>query len=169
METAQARKEQWASVVRNLKEAGKYAHDKGVFLAMEPLNRFETDFLNITKDAIRLINEVGSPALKIHLDSFHMSIEEKSLIRAILDAGDLLYHFHASENDRGAPGTGLIDWKSVKDALLAAHYDKYVVIESFTPDVAIIAKAASIYRMTESSADVLCQKGLNFLRALFAL
>jgi D-psicose/D-tagatose/L-ribulose 3-epimerase len=168
METAQARKEQWTTVVRNLKEAGKYAQDHGVLLGIEPLNRFESDFLNITHDAVRLINEVGSPALRIHMDTFHMNIEEKSLVRAVVEAGELLYHVHASENDRGAPGTGLIEWKALKDALLAIKYDRYIVMESFTPDVAIIAKAASIFRTTETSTEALCQKGLNFLKALFA-
>ena len=97
-----------------------------------------------------------------------MNIEEKSLVKAILEAGNLLYHLHASENDRGAPGTGTVDWKGVKDALLHIHYDRYVVIESFTPDVEIIARAASIYRETEKSNLALATKGLTFLKALFA-
>ncbi len=162
------KKEQWKTVVKNLKEVCKYAEDKGVYLAVEPLNRFETDFLNICSDAIRLIEDVGSPMLKIHLDTFHMNIEEKSLMLAILNAGENLYHVHASENDRGAPGTGTVNWKGVKDALMQIKYDRYVVIESFTPDVEIIAKAASIWRETEKSNRDLAVKGLKFLQGLFA-
>jgi D-psicose/D-tagatose/L-ribulose 3-epimerase len=168
METPAARAEQWATVVRNLREAGRYAADAGVVMAVEPLNRFESDFLNVTSDALRLIAEVGSPSLKVHMDTFHMNIEEKSMARAVLASGPLLYHVHASENDRGAPGTGLIDWKALKDALLAISYDHFIVMESFTPDVEIIAKAASIFRTTETSTETLCQKGLHFLKALFA-
>lgn len=168
METAENRKKQWDLVVKNLQEVCKYAEEKGVYIAVEPLNRFETDFLNICADAKKLVEDVGSPMLKIHLDTFHMNIEEKSLSMAILDAGDLLYHVHASENDRGAPGTGTVDWKGVKDALRNIDYDRYVVVESFTPDVEIIARAASIYRETEKSNLDLAKKGLAFLKALFA-
>jgi len=162
------KKEQWRTVVKNLKEACNYARDRGVYLAVEPLNRFETDFINICSDALKLINEVSSPMLKIHLDTFHMNIEEKSLSMAIIDAGDKLYHVHASENDRGAPGTGTVNWKGVRDALKRINYNKYVVIESFTPQVAIIAKAASIWRETEKTNVDLARKGLSFLKGLFA-
>jgi D-psicose/D-tagatose/L-ribulose 3-epimerase len=168
METEEDKKTQWALVVQNLQEVCQYAEEKGVCLAVEPLNRFETDFLNICADAKRLIEDVGSPMLKMHLDTFHMNIEEKSSAMAILDAGELLYHVHASENDRGAPGTGAVDWKGVKDALVKIDYDRYVVIESFTPDIEIIARAASIYRETEESSLALATKGLAFLKALFA-
>ncbi len=160
--------EQWKTVVKNLKEVCKYAGDKGVYLAVEPLNRFETDFINICRDAIRLIEDVGSPMLKIHLDTFHMNIEEKSIILAVLSAGENLYHVHASENDRGAPGTGSVNWKSLRDALEQIKYNRYIVIESFTPDVEIIAKAASIWRETEKSSRDLAVKGLKFLKGLFA-
>jgi len=162
------KKEQWKIVVNNLRDVCKYAEDKGVYLAIEPLNRFETDFINICSDAIKMIEDVGSPMLKIHLDTFHMNIEEKSLPLAILDAGNNLFHVHASENDRGAPGTGTVYWKGVKDALNRIKYNRYIVIESFTPDVEIIAKAASIWRETEASSKALAQKGLKFLKGLFA-
>jgi len=167
-EQEDAKKEQWKTVVKNMKEVCKYAEDKGVYLAIEPLNRFETDFINILSDALRMIDDVASSILKIHLDTFHMNIEEKSLSMTILEAKDNLYHVHASENDRGAPGTGTIDWKGVKDALKKINYNRYIVIESFTPEVAIIAKAASIWRETEKSSRDLAKKGLNFLKGLFA-
>lgn len=161
------KRDQWKTVVKNLKEISKYAEDYGVYIAIEPLNRFETDFINVCSDAKRLIDEVGSEYLKIHLDTFHMNIEEKSLPMAILDADELLYHVHASENDRGAPGTGTVDWKGIRDALNRIRYGRYLVIESFTPDVEIIARAASIWRSTERSNRELAVKGLKFLRGLF--
>ena len=166
-ELPSAKAEQWKLVVGNLKEICRYAEDKGVYVAVEPLNRFETDFLNVCSDAVRLICDVESQMLKVHLDTFHMNIEEKSLSMAILEAGDNLYHVHSSENDRGAPGTGTVDWKGVRDALKKINYSRYIVIESFTPDVEIIAKAASIWRETEKSNVELAQKGLRFLKGLF--
>ncbi|MHC4181928.1 MAG: sugar phosphate isomerase/epimerase family protein [Planctomycetota bacterium] len=168
METKDARREQWKAVVKNLKEVCQYAEDKGVYIAIEPVNRFATDFINTCADARRMIEDVGSEMLKIHLDTFHMNIEEKSLSMAVLDADDNLYNFHVSEKDRGAPGTGTIDWKGIKDALVKIHYSRYVVIESFTPDVEIGALSASIWRATEKSNIDLAKKGLFFLKTLFS-
>lgn len=161
------KKVQWNTVVENLGKACEWAEELGVYIAIEPLNRFETDFINICRDAVRMCEDIGSKMLKIHLDSFHMSIEEKNSAMAVLDAGkDLLYMFHASENDRGAPGTGQVHWKPIADALRRINYDKWIVIESFTPENKVIAKAASIWRQTEKSDFVLAQKGLRFLKGL---
>jgi len=162
------RKVQWDTVVENLGKACEWAQKYGVFIAIEPLNRFETDFINICKDAVRMIKDVGSKMLKIHLDTFHMSVEEKSSSMAVLDAGELLYMLHASENDRGAAGTGQVHWKAIADALRRISYDKWVVIESFTPENKVIAKAASIWRQTEKSDFALAEKGLKFLKGLFS-
>jgi D-psicose/D-tagatose/L-ribulose 3-epimerase len=162
------KKAQWNTVVENLGKVCEWAQEYGVYIAIEPLNRFETDFINVCKDAVRMINDVGSKMLKIHLDTFHMSIEEKSSSMAVLDAGDLLYMFHASENDRGAPGTGQVHWKPIADALRRINYDKWVVIESFTPENKVIAKAASIWRQTEKSDFALAEKGLRFLKGLLS-
>jgi len=160
------KKREWATVVQNLKKAAEWAEELGVYIAIEPLNRFETDFINVCEDAVKMCNDVGSRHLKIHLDTFHMAVEEKSSGMAILDAGELLYMLHASENDRGAPGTGQVHWKSVADSLKRIGYDKWVVIESFTPDNKIIAKAASVWRQTEKSDLSLASKGLGFLKGL---
>ena len=162
------KKVQWNTVVENLGKACQWAQKYGVFIAIEPLNRFETDFINICKDAVKMVKDVGSRMLKIHLDTFHMSIEEKSSAMAVLDAGDLLYLLHASENDRGAAGTGQVHWKEVADALRRINYDKWVVIESFTPENKVIAKAASIWRQTEKSDFALAEKSLKFLKGLLS-
>ncbi|MGM0367498.1 MAG: sugar phosphate isomerase/epimerase family protein [Actinomycetota bacterium] len=167
LETEEDKKKQWETVVESYKEVCDYAKENGVYIAIEPLNRFETDFINICKDAIRMVEDVGSEMLKIHLDTFHMNIEEKSSRQAILDADNLLYLLHASENDRGTPGTGQVHWNEIAEAIREIGYDKYVVIESFTPEVKVIAKAASIWRPTEKDAFTLAEKGIKFLKNLF--
>jgi len=159
---------QWNMVVQGLKVISAYAEDRGVYLALEPLNRFETDFLNVCVDTVRLIDDVGSPMMRIHLDTFHMNIEEKSSAEAVLRAGNLLSMLHASENDRGAPGTGQVHWQQVAEAIKKIGYDGWVVVESFSPEVKVIAKAASIWRQTEQDGRTLAEKGLKFLKKTFA-
>jgi D-psicose/D-tagatose/L-ribulose 3-epimerase len=157
-------KKEWALVVKNLKQLAKYAEKKGVQICVEPLNRFETDFLNTVDQALKLVKDVGSKALKIHLDTFHMNIEEKNQAKAIRKAGKLLGHFHACGSDRGTPGNDHIDWKPIAKALKDIKYDGDVVIESFTTDVKVIARAAAIWRRMEPTTDEIAVKGLKFLK-----
>lgn len=159
-----ARERAWC--VENLRDLGKIADDAGVTIGIEPLNRFETDMINLVEQAIALIHEVGQPAYKVHIDTFHANIEEKSIPDAIRMAGDLLGHFHACENDRGIPGSGHIDWIGVRDALREIGYAGPVVIESFTPGIVEIAKAAAIWRPLAPSQDELAREGARFLRGL---
>ncbi|PYV91597.1 MAG: xylose isomerase [Acidobacteria bacterium] len=158
------RQAQWKLVVKNLKRVCQYAGKKGKSIAIEPLNRFETDFINTCDQAIQMVKEVGSPALSIHLDTFHMNIEEKDPAAAIRRAGKMLGHVHACGSDRGTPGNDHIDWKSIAAALKKVGYKKDVVIESFTPDVLVIAKAASIWRLMEPNKNDIAIKGVKFLK-----
>lgn len=157
-------KKQWATVVKNLKPICKHAQKQGIAICVEPLNRFETDFINTVDQVLKLIKDVGSPALKIHLDTFHMNIEEKCQSAAIKKAGKLIGHFHACGTDRGTPGNDSLCWDSIAKALKAVKYDGGVVIESFTKDVEIIAKAAAIWRQIEPSREEIATKGLKFLK-----
>lgn len=155
--------EEWDRAVNGLGEMAKYAGEKGVVLAMEPLNRFETYFINIAEDMVKLVEEVQHPNLKIHLDTFHMNIEEKSLYKAIKTAGKHLAHVHTCENDRGTPGSGNVDWDGVFKALHEIKYDGWLVIESFVPAIEAIAKAAAIWRELEpGGADEIARNGLAF-------
>lgn len=156
--------EEWKRAVSGLKELAKVAEDLGVRIALEPLNRFETYFLNTAEDAVALVQEVGSRAVGVHLDTFHMNIEEKCLYKAIKTAGSYLYHFHTCENDRGTPGEGHVEWDDVFQALREVNYKGALVIESFVPGVKEIARAASIWRELAPSNDYVAAKGLEFLK-----
>jgi len=158
------RKAQWKVVAKNLKRVCLYAQKKGKRIALEPLNRFETDFINTCEQAAQMVRVVASPALGIHLDTFHMNIEEKDPAAAIRRAGKKLYHFHACGSDRGTPGNDHTDWRSISSALKGIGYNRDVVIESFTPDVLVIAKAASIWREMEPNKNDIAAKGVKFLR-----
>lgn len=161
------KKQQFDLVVKNLKPLAKYAEQKGVQLCVEPLNRFETDFLNTCDQGLKLVKAVNSPAFKLHLDTFHMNIEEKNQAAAILKAGKNLAHFHACGCDRGTPGGDHIEWKSIVAALKKIGYKGDVVIESFTTDVKVIARAAAIWRKMEPKRDDIAVKGLANMKRLF--
>lgn len=166
-ETAEDYAAQWKLVRGHLITLAKMAESKGVILAIEPLNRFETDFINTVDQALKMVKEVGSNSLKIHLDSFHMNIEEKNQHDAIIRAGNHLGHFHACGSDRGTPGGDSIDWPNIKKALKKIDYKGDLVIESFTQDVKAIARAAAIWRNIEPSNKDIAVKGISFLRKTF--
>ncbi len=136
----------------------------GVGLAIEPLNRFETDLVNTAEQALALCDRIGLDNVGLLLDTFHMNIEERSLPEAIGAAGRRLRQFHACENDRGAPGSGHIEWNSVFDALRNIGYDGVIAIEAFTPEIKEIARAVSTWRPVARSGDELATNGLAFLK-----
>jgi D-psicose/D-tagatose/L-ribulose 3-epimerase len=166
--TAASRERDMKTLVKHLRPLDQYAAEQGVTLGIEPLNRFETSFINTHQQAIELVDRVDHPNCAIMLDTFHMNIEEKSIGAAIRATGQRLCHLHSCENDRGAPGSGNVAWDEVKQALADINYAGPVVIESFTADVKSIAKAAAIWRKLAPSQDALAQDGLAFLRGLFA-
>ena len=166
-QTDDERKRDVDLLVRQLGELAKYAGDRGVWLGVEPLNRFETSFINLSAQAIEVVDRVNHPACGILLDTFHMNIEERSIGDAIRAAGKRLGHVHACENDRGAPGSGHVPWDEVAQACRDIGFNGPFVIESFTNKVKSIAKAAAIWRKFADTQDDLAVNGLAHLRRLF--
>jgi D-psicose/D-tagatose/L-ribulose 3-epimerase len=164
---AAERRQEWDWSVAGLRQAGALAENEGVTIALECLNRFETDLINMAEQAVRLVEEVGSPAVGVHLDTFHMSIEEKDQGQAIRATGSHLKHFHACENDRGTPGSGQVNWQTVRDALREIRYGGHVVIEGFNPEIVDLANGARIWRPMAATPDTLARDGLKFLNSLF--
>ncbi len=168
IESEEGRRQEWSRAVSGLREMAQYAQQKDIKLAFEPLNRFETDMVNVVSQGMKLIQDVGMPNLGFHLDTFHMHLEEKNSADAIRLAGDKIFHFHACENDRGVPGTGQVYWKEIAQALKDVKYDGPIVIESFTSQVKEIARAVCIWREIAPSQDAIAVDGLKFLKTLLA-
>jgi len=164
----QARKAEWDRAVSGIRELAQYARPKGVKLALEMINRFETDMLNVVSQGLEFIEQTGMDNVGLHLDTFHMHLEEKHSGDAIRQANKKIYHFHACENDRGVPGTGQVHWDEVAQALKDVQYNGPVVIESFTSQVKEIARAVCIWREIAPSQDAIAQQGLSFLKTLLA-
>jgi D-psicose/D-tagatose/L-ribulose 3-epimerase len=167
-QTPEERKRDMDILIPTLKSLAAYAQERGVVLCLEPLNRFETSFINLASQAIEVVDSVGSPSLQIMLDTFHMNIEEPSLGDAIRAVGPRLHHVHTCENDRGAPGSGHVPWSEVAQALKDIKYNGPLVIESFTDKVKSIARAAAIWRPLASSQDALAKEGVAFLKKIMA-
>jgi D-psicose/D-tagatose/L-ribulose 3-epimerase len=159
-------RQQWKTVVKHLQTLSKYAQERGKQICLEPLNRFETDFINTCDQALQMVKDVGSPALKIQLDTFHMNIEEKNQAEAIRKAGKLLAHLHACGCDRGTPGNDHIDWPGIAKALKEIGYQGDIVIEGFATNVKLIARAAAIWRQIEPTQQDIALKGLKFLQRI---
>jgi D-psicose/D-tagatose/L-ribulose 3-epimerase len=158
--------DEWSRAVDGLEQVARYAHHLGVVMCLEPLNRFETYFLNTLEDAAQLVREIGAPNLKVHFDTFHANIEEKNPAAALRAISNELGHVHISENDRGIPGTGHNDWRGVLLALKDIHYDGWLTIESFAQPEPGLAAAAAIWRDLDPSAEELARRGLGFIKQL---
>ena len=158
--------EEWKRCVDGLQELGRYSEGFNVRIAVEPLNRFETFFLNTAADAKRLCEEVAHPNIGVLYDTFHANIEEKNQADAIRLLGKHIFHVHTCENDRGIPGSGPIDWPGVIGALKEIGYDDWLVIESFGPGIKEIAAAACIWRDLAAQPDDIPAIGARNLRAL---
>ncbi len=157
---------EWMWAVQGLRVAAVRAQKRGVCLCLEPLNRFETYFVNTLEDAARLVRDVGAPNVKIHFDTFHANIEEQHPAKSLRAVAKYLGHVHISENDRGIPGTGHNDWEGVLKVLKQTGYDGWLTIESFAQPEPALAAAAAIWRDLAPTGDELARQGLRFTKKL---
>jgi D-psicose/D-tagatose/L-ribulose 3-epimerase len=160
--------DEWKWAVEGFQSVTSTLETTGVSLAIEPLNRFETYFLNTAADAVALADEIAHPQVGVLIDTFHANIEEKDIAAAYTLAGKRLKHVHTCENDRGICGSGHIDWPPIVKAIRATGYDGWLTIESFGFALGEISAAASIWRDIEKTPDSIAYDGVQFLRKAFA-
>ena len=157
--------DEWKWAVDSWQHLAPVVRAAGIEVAIEPLNRFETYFLNTAEDAVRFCDAIGEPAVGLLLDTFHMNIEEKSVGAAIRHAARHLKHLHTCENDRGTPGSGHVAWAEFFDAVADVKYDRCLTIESFGFSLGPLSAAAAIWRDLASTPDAIAFDGVRFLRA----
>ncbi|MBC2835925.1 sugar phosphate isomerase/epimerase family protein [Paragemmobacter straminiformis] len=147
----------WDNSVATLGRSADFARECGVDLVLEVVNRFETNLLNTTAQGLKFIQETGSDHLRLHLDTFHMNIEEANPAAAIRLAGDKLGYFHIGESNRGYLGDGVINFDLIFDALLDIDYQRDIVFESFSTAVVDegLSLACAIWRDTWTENDPL--------------
>lgn len=159
------KKIEWNLAVTNLRKVCERARVQGLDIAIETLNRFETDLINTAAELKQLITDINEPEAKALLDGFHMNIEEPSIEEAIKTVGDKLIHVQVSENYRGTPGTGQTNWAAWKRGLEAVNYKGTISIESFTPEVKELAGAVCIWKPLVPSQDGFAKDGYTFLKS----
>ena len=156
--------DEWQRAVESLSSLTETLERHDVTLALEMLNRFETYFMNTIADGAKLCNEIDSSRIGLLVDTFHSNIEERDLGAAIRQGGKHIKHFQAIANDRGAPGSGSIDWDGVYSALAAINYDGWSAIETFSASIPELASRAYIWRPVASSNEALATEGLAFMK-----
>jgi len=155
---------EYAAIARALKPVARHAASLGLELGLEPCNRYETHLINQGRQAVELIERIGEDNVFVHLDTYHMNIEEKGLASAIAEIGRHCRYIHLSESDRGVPGTGNVDWDGVFAGLAEIGYDGDMVLESFMVMHPDIARALAVWRPVAASSEELVEKGFGFLR-----
>jgi D-psicose/D-tagatose/L-ribulose 3-epimerase len=166
MTGARRTQDEWEWAVVGVRAAARRGQEVGVTLCVEPLNRFETYFLNTLSDAAQLVHNIGEPNVRIHFDTFHANIEERHPADSIRAVAKDLGHVHISENDRGIPGTGHTDWRGILSTLKEIGYEGWLTIESFAQPSPELAAAAAIWRDLAPSGDELASQGLRFIKGL---
>ena len=149
-----------------LRQGAEYAEEVGVRIAIEYLNRFETYFLTTAKDAAELVEAVDHPSFGMMYDTFHANIEEKNGPAELARYKDHVIHIHISENDRGTPGTGHVQWEETFRTIKKIKYDGWLTIESFGRALPDLAAATRVWRdLFPSDVEVYTQ-GNKFIRKM---
>ncbi len=155
---------EYDNIARALGAAAKHAKKLGIAFGIEPVNRYENHLINTGAQAKWMIEKVGADNIFIHLDTYHMNIEEKGAGNGILDARDHLRYIHLSESDRGTPGEGTCDWDEIYATLAAIGFKGGLAMESFINMPAEVAYGLAVWRPVAASFEEVMDKGLPFLR-----
>jgi D-psicose/D-tagatose/L-ribulose 3-epimerase len=160
----------WDNSVKSMKEACKVFADEGVVFNVEVVNRFENFLVNDCAEAMKYLDAVDSPQLGIHLDTFHMNIEEDSMVAPIILAGDRLNYFHIGENNRKFPGLGTMPWKEIFTALKLAGYEGAISMEPFVRPGGEVGSDVSLFRnlMSLKNYENDIRDSVSFVRSLMA-
>ena len=156
--------QEYDNVAKALAATAAYAKQIGLLFGIEPVNRYENHLINTGWQARDMIHKIGADNIFIHLDTYHMNIEEKGAANGILDARDFLRYIHLSESDRGTPGEGTCDWNEIFSTLSAVGFKGGLAMESFINMPPEIGYGLSVWRPVAESHDAVMSKGLPFLK-----
>ncbi len=155
---------EYDNLTRALETAARHAKTLGIQLGVEAVNRYESHLINSAEQAVALVERIGMDNVFVHLDTFHMNMEEKGAANGIIVARDHLKYMHMSESDRGTPGAGNVPWDSIFTALSAIGFKGALTLESFVSMPAEMAGDISTWRPVARDAEEVLDHGLGFLR-----
>lgn len=156
--------QEYANIATALRPVAARAAEYGMLLGVEPCNRYETHLLNTAEQGLALLERIGAANVTIHLDTYHMNIEERGIGAGFVAAAGHAPYVHMSESHRGVPGTGTIDWDDACEGLARAKFDGDLVMESFITLPPEIAAALSVWRPVAPDRHAVLQQGVPFLR-----
>jgi len=156
----------WDRAASALKQVARYAEDLGITIGLEPVNRYETFLINTCDQAMEMMQRIRMENVAIHLDAYHMNIEENDFYNPTLKAAPYLCHYHLSESHRGIPGTGTVDWRAIYRGLADGGYRGLVGLESFVEVSDSMRRATCVWRKLAPDSDTLVTRGLEFLKRL---
>ena len=159
--------DEWKRAVEGYQSVSATLASHGMTLAIEPINRFETFFLNTCADSAALCDDIGDPRIGVLFDTFHANIEEKGMGAGLRTLGKHLMHIHACENDRGIPGSGHVEWEELFRTLHEMNYEGWLTIEGFG-FVGALSTAVCIWRDMASSPELIAFEGVKFLKSMDA-
>lgn len=155
---------EYDATARVVEKTAKMAAALGLELGIEAVNRYENHLLNTAEQTVALIEKVGQPNVFLHLDTYHMNIEEKGQANGILKAREHLKYIHLSESDRGVPGEGTVAWDEVYAALAAIGFTGGLAMESFIELPPQVGSDLSVWRPVAKNRQEILDRGLPFLR-----
>lgn len=163
----------WERSVIQMRRVAKLARDFGITLGMEVLNRFEGYLINTASECRQFVKDVGAENIGVMLDTFHMNIEEDSLVSAVHTAGDMLCHLHVGEANRRLPGPGGLPWDEIGKALREENFDGCVVMEPFVRMGGQIGSDIKVWRDLSGGADderldQMAAESVRYLRSAFS-
>jgi D-psicose/D-tagatose/L-ribulose 3-epimerase len=141
-----------------------YAKEKGVNIGIEPINRYETYVCNTAENVLDLISKTGKDNLFLHLDTFHMNIEENNFYDPIILAGNKLKHLHMTDSHRGMLGEGTVNWNELFEALKEINFEGNLVLENFSSSVPGMQQMVSLWQKSPHDAEELALGSLKFMK-----
>ncbi|MDI6046811.1 sugar phosphate isomerase/epimerase family protein [Flavobacterium yafengii] len=147
-------------------EVADYANKRNITIAPEPINRYESYVFTAADEVLDMIESIGTTNIGLHLDTFHMNIEERNFYDPIIRAGNRLKHVHITESDRGMTGEGNVHWDDFFKALAAINYQGPLVLENFSSQITALVGPTSLWRPSKYNSEDLAKGSLVFMRKM---